>query len=187
MRFLKAKSPILGLFCFKGLCTSTFGDDPPNTTPRGRVATRAPGLKISTQEWRAGGPGGRHAGTRAPEESALALQTTRAHNGPWARYNWAARGARRKAGDNPGRQPRQGGRHEPPPTARGNHKRFAGAGDTCFPRRANKALLRGYRLELLRGAARNSTSEVEARRDPGATAPRDTRGRPRKAPDQVKG
>ena len=56
--------------------------------------TRAPGLKIATQERREGGPGGRNAGTRAPEESEHALQTTRAHNEPYARYNWREWGRR---------------------------------------------------------------------------------------------
>lgn len=135
--------------------------------------TRAPGLKIATQERREGGPGGRNAGTRAPEESEHALQTTRAHNEPYARYNWREWGRRFYGADlkatNQEQRPQR-----PRPARERKPFKFAGAGDTCFTRRANKALLRGCRLELLRGAAR----KLAQMRKPGATQAQPTHATP---------
>lgn len=46
-----------------------FGAETAPPDPPGAVATRAHGLRNATQERRVGGPGGRNAGMRAPEES----------------------------------------------------------------------------------------------------------------------
>lgn len=64
-----------------------FGSDTAPHDPPGAVVTRAPGLKIGTQERREGGPGGRYAGMRVPEESEDAPALITDYGSPNARDN----------------------------------------------------------------------------------------------------
>ena len=120
-----------------------YGAETAPPDPPGAVVTRAPGLKIATQERREGGPGGRHAGTRAPEESEHALHTTRAHNEPLARYNWRE-GGRRFTAHSLKQATMNGARNAPAPPASGNHFVRDKRKNTCFFFASEQALLRGY-------------------------------------------
>ena len=66
-----------------------FGLMPALHDPPGAGCDEGDPTKARTQERRAGGPGGRNAGTRGAEESEHAHLTTRAHYGLTARYNGA--------------------------------------------------------------------------------------------------
>lgn len=153
-----------------------FGADPAPHDPPGAGASKcAPGESQHKLKAR-GGPGGTARGTLGAHcESEHAHHTTRAHNEPFARYNWAARGARRDAGRQP-RQTTQARRAaRPPADLRAETTNVCGSGGTLVsPRRANKALLRGCRLSW-RGGRRVRESQKQK---PGATQAQPTHATP---------
>lgn len=127
-----------------------FGAETAPPDPPGAVATRAPGLKIATQERREGGPGGRNAGTRAPEESEHAPAPRHRSRPPYARYN-RREGGRRFTAQSLKQPTRNGDRNAPAPPASGNHFRSRQAKKHLFFFASEQALLRGYRPKVVAG------------------------------------
>ncbi len=128
--------------------------------------------KCAPGEWlhslrRAGGPGGRHAVKLGAHcESEHAHHTTRVQKQLYARYNWR-RGGVTLAGDTWANNLANAGGATPADT-RAEPLEFAAAGDTRFPRGANKRFCEGAAWDCLRGAARKSNrgrSQARPRRN----------------------
>ena len=162
-----------------------FGANPAPHDPPGAGASKcAPGESLHELKARGGSGGTARGKLGAHYESEHAHHTTRAHNEPCARYNWAARGARRlretTQAENPGRR-----KARTPADLRAATTKVRGSGGHLFPPQSEQSAFARVPPGVAAGCGAYSTSEAEARRDPGATDPRDTRGRPRKAPDHV--
>ena len=156
-----------------------FGAETAHPTPPGAVVTRAPGLKIATQERREGGPGGRNAGTRAPEESEHAPAPRQRSRAPNARYNWREWGRRFTA--QALKQPtRNGARNAPAPPASGNLLSLRERGTLVSPAEQTKRFCEGAAWNCC-GGRRVSWHRSRSQAQPRRNRPTRHQGTPEKS------
>lgn len=154
-----SRKSLLGLFCLKDVVAYVRKIPAPHDPP-GAGVTRRP-TKISGPGMLRGGSGGTERRDKGAEESEHALHTTRAHDELSARYDMVGEGGATLADDNPGKQPRQGGLYDPPPTSRAETLKVCGSGKHLFFPQSKQSVFTRVTPRDKRGAERKASTASE--------------------------